>query len=291
MVVGSGGAAALTDRLSAEGYLGYMSGESRELVYGQTGKTSQLNWTIDKAAIVGGRLDYAATGWLSLGLGGWTSFASDNSMVDYDWLLDDRDGWSDRSVHPNTSLERAFEVDLSAEGRITEWRGFQLNGLLGYQVRNFKWQASDGDYTYTTTRFRDTEGEFRGPMVDYQQWWRTPYVGLTAGYALPGWRLTGKVIASPFAQVSDNDLHIENQQLFSGNFSDTQMAALTLRAEHDLTESLMLTGMANYQKFWEARGDMTVTNVAFPEFKTILQDGAGASNETLILSLGLAYRF
>jgi plasminogen activator len=291
VTVRSGIAAALTDRLSAEAYLGYMSGESQELVYGDTGKISQLNWTIENAAIVGGRLSYAATGWLSLGVGGWTSFASDDTMVDYDWLLSDRDGWSDRSTHPNTSLERAFEFDLSAAGRIADWRGLRVDGLLGYQVRNFKWRASDGNYTYSSFGFRDNEGQFEGPVVDYQQWWRTPYVGLGAGYALPGLRLSGKVIASPFAQVEDADVHIENAQRFTGDFGDTTMTAVTLRAEHDLTENMMLTGEANYQKFWEARGDMTVSYLNLDGWTSTLADAAGASNETLILSLGLAYRF
>lgn len=290
VVVQSGVASALTDRLSAGAYLGYMSGESREMVYDQSGKVSQLNWTIDSAAIIGARLDYAATGWLSLGLGGWTSFASDNSMVDYDWLLD-RDDWSDRSTHPNTSLERAFEFDVSAEGRIVEWRGLRVAGLLGYQVRNFKWRASDGDYVYSTMGFRDTEGAFSGPVVDYQQWWRTPYIGLGAGYAIPGLRLSGKVIASPFAQVSDTDVHIDSATQFTGDFGDTSMAAVSLRAEHDLTENMMLTGEANYQKFWEARGDMTVSYLNLNDWTNTLPDAAGASNETFILSLGLAYRF
>ncbi|PZQ51363.1 MAG: hypothetical protein DI556_04130 [Rhodovulum sulfidophilum] len=283
----------LSDRLSVEGYLGYLSGESKELVYFGGQKQSQLDWTIESAAVVGGRLDYAATGWLTIGVGGWTSLAGDVSMVDYDWLWRDSgyEGWTDRSRHPNTSLERAFEFDLAAAARVAEWNGVWVNGLLGYQVRNFKFQASDGDYLYSTFKLHDTEGRFQGPMVDYQQWWRTPYVGVAAGYAMPRWRLSGKVIASPFAQVSDADLHIENQQLFTGDFGDTQMAAVTLRAEHDLTESLMLTAMANYQRFWEARGDLTAINVAFPEFRSEIPDGAGASNETLILSLGLAYRF
>jgi plasminogen activator len=287
----SGAYAALTDRLSAETYLGYLSGESRENVYGDGRKVSRLDWTIDNAAIVGAKLNYAATGWLSLGLGGWTTFASDNTMTDYDWSDPSRDVWTDRSHHPNTSLERAFEFDLSAAARIAEWSGFRIDGLLGYQVRNYKWRASDGSYVYSTNGFRDSRGEFNGPMVDYQQWWRTPYIGLGAGYAMPGLRLSGKVIASPFAQASDDDVHIENAQRFTGEFGDSTMAAVSLRAEHDLTERLMLTGEANYQKFWEARGDMTVSYLNLDGWTSEIPDSAGASNETLILSLGLAYRF
>lgn len=291
--VTSGVGAVLTDRLSAEAYLGYMSGESHEIVYNGGRKISQLNWTIENAAVIGTRLSYAATGWLTLGVGGWTSLTSDSNMVDYDWLLGDygADDWSDRSRHPKTSLERAFDFDVAAEARVAEWGGAWVSGLVGYQVRNFKWRASDGDYLYTSYEPRDTEGRFSGPMVDYQQWWRTPYVGLAAGYAMPGWRISGRVIASPFAQLSDEDLHIENQLRFTGEFADTQMAAVTLRAEHDLTESLVLTGMANYQRYWEARGDLTTVNVAYPEFRSEISDASGGSNEALVLSLGLAYRF
>lgn len=153
--------------------------------------------------------------------------------------------------------------------------GLWVNGLLGYQLRNYKWRASNGSYVYSTAEYRDTRGRFQGPMVDYQQWWRTPYVGVAAGYALPGLRLSGKVIASPYAQVSDDDEHIEGQLRFTGDFGHTSMAAVSVRAEHDLTESLMLTGEANYQKYWEARGDLTVSYLNFDGFSSSIPDAAG----------------
>ncbi|TPE53754.1 omptin family outer membrane protease [Amaricoccus solimangrovi] len=287
----SGTANRLSDRLSLETYLGYLSGESNEYVYNNGARTSRLTWTIEDAMIVGSRVNFAATNWLSLGLGGWASLASDNTMDDYDWLRDDIDSWSDWSHHPDTDLERAFEFDLSAQARVLEWRGIWFDGLAGYQVRNYKWRASGGHYVYSDYDFRDSEGNFSGPQVDYQQWWRTPYLGVAAGYALPGLRLSGRVIASPFAQVSDKDVHIENGQSFTGDFGNTQMAAVTLRAEHDLTPSWTLSGEANYQRFWEARGDMTVNYLNLDGWNSELSDAAGASNDAMILSLGLNYRF
>ena len=283
--------ARLGDRLTAEGYLGHLSGDSDELVYNDGERVSRLTWTIENALVVGTRVNYAATDWLRFGVGGWASLSSDNTMNDYDWLRDDREGWSDWSTHADTSLERAFEIDLSAQARVVEWRGAWFDGLLGYQLRNFKWQASNGSYIYSQMGFRDDEGRFSGPLVDYEQWWRTPYLGIAAGYALPGLRLSGRVIASPFAQVSDEDTHILNDQRFEGHFGATQMAAVTFRAEHDLTERWMLTGEANYQKFWEANGDMNVYYLNLDGWNSELNDAAGASNTTMMFSLGLNYRF
>lgn len=279
------------DRLSAEGYLGYLTGESHESVYNDGQRVSRLDWEIKDALVLGTRLSYQATSWLTLDAGGWTSLAADAKMTDYDWLWSDRDDWSDRSIHPDTDLRRAFEVDLGARARVIERDGFWLDGMLGYQLRNFQWRASNGSYLYSRMDWHDDSGEFSGPQVDYEQWWRTPYIGVGGGYALPWLRLSGRVIASPFAQVSDSDTHIENQQRFTGDFDSTQMAAVTLRAEHDIGPRLTLTGEANYQKFWEARGDMTVNYLNLDGWRSELNDAAGASNQTLIFSLGLDYRF
>lgn len=287
----SAAGARLGDRLTAEGYLGHLSGDSDEMVYSDGARISRLTWTIEDALIVGTRVNYTATDWLRLGVGGWTTLTSDNTMNDYDWLRDDRAGWSDWSTHADTSLERAFEIDLSAQAQVIEWRGGWIDGLVGFQLRNFEWRASNGRYTYSQTGFRDDEGRFSGPLVDYEQWWRTPYVGLAAGYALPGLRLSGRVIASPFAQVTDEDTHILNEQRFEGDFDATDMVAVSMRAEHDLTDRWTLTGEANYQKFWEARGDMTVSYLNLDGWNSELNDAAGASNSTMIFSLGLNYRF
>ena len=277
--------------LSAEAYLGHLSGESHESVYNDGERVSRLDWKINDALVLGTRLSYQVTGWLALDAGGWTSLAADSTMTDYDWLWSDRDTWSDRSIHPQTDLRRAFEVDLAARARMLEREGFWLDGLVGYQLRNYQWRASNGTYLYSRIDFHDSEGGFSGPQVDYEQWWRTPYLGLGAGYTLPGLRLSGRVIASPFAQVSDSDTHIENQQRFTGDFDATQMASIALRAEHDLGPRLTLTGEANYQKFWEAKGDMNIAYLNLDGWNSQIEDAAGASNQTLIFSLGLAYRF
>lgn len=283
--------ARLGDRVTAEGYLGHLSGDSDEMVYNDGERISRLTWTIEDALVVGTRINYTATDWLRFGVGGWTTLASDSTMNDYDWLRDDREDWSDWSTHADTSLERAFEIDLSAQARLVEWRGGWFDGLVGFQLRNFEWRASNGSYVYSRTGFRDDEGRFSGPLVDYEQWWRTPYVGIAAGYALPGLRLSGRAIVSPFAQVTDQDTHILNEQRFEGDFDTTEMAAISVRAEHDLTDRWMLTGEANFQKFWEARGDMTVYYLNLDGWDSKIDDAAGASNTTMMFSLGLNYRF
>lgn len=282
----------LTDRLSVDGYLGYLTGESTEKVYDANGaRESRLDWKIDDALIVGTRVNYRATNWLAFELGGWTSLAADATMDDYDWLLQDRKGWSDWSHHKDTDLTRAFEVDFAARGRVLERDGYWIDGLLGYQLRNYKFRASNGDYTYSVNGWRDTRGSFSGPQVDYAQWWRTPYIGVQAGYAMPGLRLSGKIMGSPFAQASDSDLHIATDTRFRGDFDTTKMMAVGLRAERDFGPGWTLSGEADWQRFWEARGDLSASNVNFPSIGNTFPNGAGAGNQTLILSLGLGYRF
>ncbi len=106
------------------GGVGLLNIEAHEYVYLGDNKASQLDWDTDGVVLynasAGADLgkDWYVKGKLELGLGG------DGHMVDYDWVpgfaIDQSmDGWSDRSVHPDTRLDYYFSGTAEVAGRFS----------------------------------------------------------------------------------------------------------------------------------------------------------------------------
>lgn len=284
----------LAGRLSVDTYLGYLSANGQETVYSQDGaKESQLNWDLTDAMVVGTDLRFAATDRVNLRTGGWIALpgVSNSYMRDSDWRFRDQgyDDWSDRSWHPDTELDRAFQFDVGADAHVARWREADLRVIGGYRVLNYGWTAKNGHGVWTGDAFRDTEMTLSGNVIGYQQWWRTPYLGLGVDYATARTRLTGEVIGSLWVDVNDRDIHYMRNLYFSEAYDRTGMIGLSLRAERDLAPGWTLSGGIDYQKYWEADGTITQTDLATGE--TAAGGAAGVSNETFLLTLGLVTRF
>jgi plasminogen activator len=285
----------LAGRLSVDTYLGYLSANGQETVYSQNGaKESQLNWDLTDAMVVGTDLRFAATDRVNLRTGGWIALTgvSNSYMRDTDWLhrAQGIDEWSERSWHPNTDLDRAFQFDIGADVRVARWREADFRAIGGYRVLNYEWTAKDGHGIYTGHALRDTEVTLSGNVIGYQQWWRTPYLGLGVDYAAGKTRITGEVIGSLWVDVNDRDLHYLRNLYFTEDFDRTGMVGVSLKAERDLAPGWTLSGGIDYQKYWEADGTITQADLGTGEVARG-SDSSGVSNETFLLTLGLVTRF
>src|SRR5262245_60256293 len=94
-----------TERLTIEAFGGYLTGQGREYVSNapfSNDKLSQLNWRIDNAFVVGGRMAVSPVEGLTLRARGWVHVASKNTMDDYDWLAGyvGFNSWTDWSHSP-----------------------------------------------------------------------------------------------------------------------------------------------------------------------------------------------
>ena len=290
----------ITPNFTATGYLGYLNGESGEYVYGDAGeKVSQLDWKIDNALIIGGDLSYRATDWLSLRAGGWTTLASGNTMDDRDWLLgyNGFDSWTHWSHHPNTDTSKAFQIDVSAAAKFAEYNNLQFSALAGYRFKNMKWDASDGTFIYSSADdngnivgFRDQTETFHGPVIGYEQWWHTPYIGLGVTYEAPRFRLTGEIIGSPFVMSRDRDHHYLRNLIFTESFDTTQMIGVSLSAERDLGAAWTVFGRADYQNYFEARGDTRTYDTSTGEVSET-RNSAGLDHYSFAVMVGLGRKF
>lgn len=98
------------------------------------------------------------------------------------------------------------------------------------------------------------------------------------------------MIGSLWVDVNDRDLHYIRNLYFTEDFDRTRMVGLSLKAERDLAPGWTLTGGIDYQKYWEADGTITSTNLGTGE-SSRAGESSGVSNETFVLNLGLVTRF
>ena len=169
----------LSDVASLEVYGGYLTGQSRELVFDvATGrKVSELFWNVNRAAVVGGVFAFKPFDWFTFKVAGWTPVYSSNRMEDYDWLTAPFTDWSDRSEHGDTPLNYTYQIDLSGAVRIASFGGgslfdtASLSVLGGYRWFTIGWTANGGSFLYSAGGFRNNPGNFADgqTVISYRQ--------------------------------------------------------------------------------------------------------------------------
>ncbi len=280
---------------SAEVFTGYLTGVAGEYVYnvpGDRSKLSQLDWQIDDAAVLGGRVTWRARDWLSLRLGGWSVVASDNAMDDFDWLegYSGFDSWSDWSHSEVTDMVKAYQVDVGGAAHLHQFGPLSLSALAGYRFMTFKMASYGGHYIYSGFGgFRNFVGKFpEGELgISYQQWWHTPYVGLAMDYTSGPLKITGETIGSPLVIARDKDSHHLRDIVFREKFTRDWMVGFSLGVEYVVSERVALTARAEYQRYFLTKGGTTAVDAAAGSVARFPKPGAGADMNTLMLSLGL----
>lgn len=277
----------------AEVFAGYLTGQSREYVYnvpGDRSKLSQLNWRINGALVLGGRLSYQPLDWLTLRGSGWASVSSRNSMDDFDWLFgyNGFNSWSDWSHHEQTKMPTAVQTDVGVAGEFWRRSGASLSALGGYRFQEMKWNAYGGDFVYSSTGFRNEVGSFPDNElgISYKQWWHTPYLGIGTRYSFSSFALSAELIGSPFVFVGARDNHV-GSTLFIDDFSPTSMVGVSVGAEYAMTERVSFRAKVEYQKFFQAYGGTEVIDYANSEYLRLPKPAGGADHESLLLSLGV----
>lgn len=286
------------DMFSVEVFGGYFTGIAGEYVYNvprDRSKLSQLDWQIDAAAIIGARVTFKPLDWLDVRASGFTIVDSDNAMDDFDWMkgYSGFDSWSHWSHSGDTRLGRFYQVDASAAAQFYRTGAFSFSGIAGYRFQTVKMNTYGGPFLYSTDEgFRDREGYLPHDRlgIAYQQWWHTPYLGLGMRYSAGVLAVNAEVIGSPFVVSRDKDHHNLRDLVFEENFAPTWMAGAALGLEYAISKDIALTGRAEYQKFFEAKGG---TRMKSPEglISRTPKPAAGGDFTTLALTVGLKVGF
>jgi plasminogen activator len=286
-----------TDRMTIEAFGGYLTGQGREYVSNAPSsqdKLSQLNWRIDNAFVVGGRMAVSPIEGLTLRARGWIHVKSSNTMDDYDWLAGylGFNSWTDWSHHTDTDMAKAWQGDVSAAYRWWQDEDLAFSVIGGYRYMTMKWNAKGGSFVYSTFDFYDTVGTFQpGQLgIAYQQWWSTPYFGLGLVYKMGALTLTSELVGSPWAYGRDKDHHVLRSLVFTEDFRPTTFFSATVGAEYQYADWLAFTARAEYTGYGQASGATKMLDGLSGSVFHFRKPSASADAETVLLSLGVKTR-
>ncbi len=280
--------------ITVRGQLGVLSGEAHEIVYGgkdlpglEDYKISELIWDLERVVMAGAVVSVGGCGPLVLNVGLWMGVNEgvDGEMYDFDWLDPSRSDWTDRSRSEVDVISAImFDANLSLE--LSRGDGYSLSGVAGVMYDFWEWDDRGQEFTYTVDSFRDTTGTFGGQnVIDYEQTFLIPYIGVEAALDLGGLSLQGWVLYSSVVAASDEDHHILRELHFEETFEGGEYIAYGVAATFDLDERLFVQGSFERQEVMETVGDLKIV-----ELDVTSSDAAGISHEATMISVSLGVR-
>ena len=132
--------------------LGHLQASAHEVVFGgasNDGEWSHLIWDTEHALTVDAGIRHEWGPRLSLHAEFSTALVDEGHMVDYDWL-GSTPQWTDRSIHPDTSLDAYYRLDVGASWAFFKGERFSLAALTGFRYIDISWTARGGSYVYST---------------------------------------------------------------------------------------------------------------------------------------------
>ena len=280
--------------ITVRGQLGLLNGEARELVYGgaeaagnEDYKVSELIWDLESVMMAGAVVTIGGGGRLVLNAGLWKGINEgvDGEMWDYDWMDPARPDWTDRSRSEVDVIDAMmFDINLSLAVAVGE--GYSLAAVGGLMVDIWEWDDRGQEFTYTVNSFRDTRGNFDGQnVIDYQQTFLIPYIGVEAAADLDGISIQGWLLYSSVVVAEDQDHHILRDIHFTETFDGGDYIAYGVAATLNIGEVLFVQGSVEKQEVKEIIGDMEIE-----ETGTSNEDGAGISHEATMISAAIGIR-
>lgn len=282
-----------SESLSIGTSLGILGGKSTERVYDDKSgkKISQLEWKIKNTPVLKGEINWDAWQRLTLNARGWTSLASRGStMDDYDWLDDNKSGWSDWSHHSNTRLNYANEFDLSLRGWLLKADNYKLAAVAGYQQTRFSWSAYGGNYNYDNGTDIGTLPDGKR-TIGYQQKFSLPYIGFAGQYLYQGIEVNTLLKFSDWVTAKDNDEHYLRDTTFREKTTSSRYYSAAIEVGYYITPNVKVSTEFAYNYYSEGKGGSELINRATGKTEYSGGDSAGIKNENYIISAGAHYRF
>ncbi|UZE24791.1 omptin family outer membrane protease [Pseudomonas sp. B21-056] len=272
---------------------GVLSGQTHERVYEpEEGgrKVSQLDWKYSNAAVIKGSLDWNVLPWMSLGASGWTTITStDGYMNDDDWVDASQSQWTDRSVHPDTTLRYANEFDLNFKGWLLNEPAYRLGLMAGYQERRFSFTSKGGSFSYNNGAYT---GEFPADVtiIGYKQHFKTPYVGLAGGYRYKRFDMAGAFKYSRWASATDVDEHYLADKTFVGKTKHQQYYSLGANLGYFMSANTNVFVESTWSRTRNKKGNLTLKSRS-DNYRESYDDSAGIESSSVMTTIGLKHVF
>lgn len=281
------------------GGAGVMNIESREYVYLGNDKASELDWDADGVVL------YTAQAGADLG-NNWhvkgkidLGFDGEGNMVDYDWVpgfaVDQtKNGWSDRSVHPDTRLDYYFSGTLEIGRTIFSDDRSNLSVGGGFQYTKLRWEAFGGSYIYSNDQdgFRNDIGDLPDGVngISYQQKVPTLFLGFDGSTRIDRLTLSGGLKGGVTMGINDRDDHWLTGTRFFGDMKAAPVLKLNAAIDYQLTGTASIYLAGNFENVFRKRGDLNSTDTAAGTGE-LFKNAAGASLKTMSLQVGLRGQF
>lgn len=279
------------------GGVGLLNIEAHEYVYLGDNKASQLDWDTDGVTLytasAGADLgaDWNVKGKLDLGFGG------DGNMVDYDWVpgfaIDQsKDGWSDRSIHPDTRLDYYVSGTLEVGRNIFTDETSKVSVGGGFKYTEVRWEAFGGSYIYSDGGLRNDVGELPDGLkgISYKQKIPTVFFGFDGSTSFERLTLSGGVKGGMTLGIDDQDDHWLTETRVFGDMDAAPVLMLNAAVDYHLTAMASVYLAGNLETVFRKRGDMNSLDTATGE-ATLYKNAAGASLKTMSVQMGLRARF
>lgn len=288
--------------------LGHSRISVNELVFGDTGDglLSHLRWNAETPVITFSAKHDMANNWTLSG-SMTLNIEGDADLVNRDWLDFDGSGpfipgsgyddWTHYSEHSDSDLLRYIDIDvaLGRDFKLNETTQVNLHGGLKYNLVEL--EAHGGSYVYSRNSFRDDRGNFQDglPIITYQQWHRAIFAGAEVLHDQGHWQFSGLLRGGVSLQPRDVDNHWlrKNGQglRFDESFESAPFAQIRLGVERQLDNGLSVFANANYQKYFEKRGDAFVSEISSGLPVQFLDDAVGADMSATTFSVGISRDF
>jgi outer membrane protease len=277
------------------GGIGYTWLKGNELVYNGGNRISRLIWESDAPVINLGAKgvfdgDWTVSGDVRFGFGG------NSHMEDYDWLGGsyDFDDWTDRSVHPDTDLDRYIDLDiaLGKNFALSEASTFNLHG--GFKYTNVKWTGYGGSYVYSSGGFRNTTGTFADgeKVITFEQRYPGLFIGGEVKTTSGAWTIIGLARAGATIGASDTDHHWLNDQRFEEKYGAIPFVDLGLEAAYQVNDNSQFTLGVDFERFFRKKGSTKEYDISSgAQIGGPFEDGAGMDFQSITVSADLKVAF
>lgn len=279
------------------GAIGLMNIEAKEYVYMGSHKASQLDWDSKSVTLYSGTAaadltpEWSVKATFDIGANG------DGHMVDYDWVpglyVDtSMDGWSDRSISPDTRLSHYFAGSIEIARQLLDEDGKHFGVNAGFKYSDVKWESFGGSYIYSDTTTRDDIGDFPDGMrvISYQQKIPVLFLGADGSVDIDRLTISGGAKGGFTTGIRDIDDHWGTDTRFHDDMKPAPVLMFNIEAAYHMTETASLFVGGTYENVFNRRGDMRSRNTVTGETDSS-KDGAGASFQTMSVKFGLKGTF
>ncbi len=281
--------------VSLQASFGMLQGESHELVYdyledGTRRKASDLIWDLSDVCMAGATASVRLGRIMHLNAGYWTSVTRGyGEMNDYDWYLADAD-WTHWS-RSDVDVLSGRMVDVNMVIDFLELDVVTFSGIFGWKRDFWKWDEFSREYIYSVNGFRDEKGNENGEhMIDYEQWFDIPYLGMAAKCRLGNINANAYILCSGAVSAEDKDWHIKRKIHFKETFEGGSYLGIGAWSQYHLSDHVFVTGSMSWQLIPDIVGKMEATDDTTGEVM-VSEAGAGISHYSSMLLVAIGCQF